>query len=131
VIDFTPLADAFNAYQKATGGVVDQATTLLKITKQQYRALKPLNFIVGGRTFSLPPNGQIWPRALNSQIGGTSGDIYLIVADLGTPSGQGLDFINGFTFLYVTSLSSAVSGFAYVSDFMVVCILQSTLLLCF
>jgi hypothetical protein len=49
----------------------------------------------------LTPNAQIWPRALNSQIGGNAGQAYLIVSDLGTPSGQGLDFINGFTFLYV------------------------------
>ncbi|TFK35981.1 hypothetical protein BDQ12DRAFT_610642, partial [Crucibulum laeve] len=32
-------------------------------------------------------------------IGGTAGSIYLIVADLGSPSGEGLDFINGMTFL--------------------------------
>lgn len=50
-------------------------------------------------TFELTPNAQIWPRALNSAIGGTEGSIYLIVNDIGSPSGQGLDFINGFTFL--------------------------------
>jgi cathepsin E len=32
-------------------------------------------------------------------MGGTAGAIYLIVASIGTPSGQGLDFINGMTFL--------------------------------
>lgn len=42
----------------------------------------------------------MWPREFNSLIGGVPGQIYLIVNDLGTPSGQGLDFINGFTFLY-------------------------------
>lgn len=47
----------------------------------------------------MTPNAQIWPRALNSDIGGSAGNIYLIVGDLGTPSGQGLDFINGLTFL--------------------------------
>jgi len=41
----------------------------------------------------------MWPRALNSAIGGGLGVTYLIVADLGTPSGQGLDFINGYTWL--------------------------------
>ena len=66
-------------------------------------------------------NGQTWPRALNTAIGGAADDIFLIVADvrpsipvqswskaladlfaslqLGSPSGSGLDFINGFTFL--------------------------------
>ena len=50
-------------------------------------------------TFELTPDAQIWPRALNTQVGGTAGNIYLIVSDLGTPSGQGLDFINGMAFL--------------------------------
>ena len=50
-------------------------------------------------SFGLTPNGQIWPRALNADIGGVAGDIYLIVGNIGTPSGEGLDFINGQTFL--------------------------------
>ena len=50
-------------------------------------------------TFELTANAQIWPRTLNSLIGGNSQNVYLIVNDLGTPSGEGLDFINGFTFL--------------------------------
>lgn len=49
--------------------------------------------------YELTANAQLWPRSLNTYIGGTSGNIYLIVADLGTPSGQGLDFINGYGFL--------------------------------
>jgi cathepsin E len=44
-------------------------------------------------------NAQLWPRSLNTEIGGTAGDIYLIVADLGQDSGQGLDFVNGYVFL--------------------------------
>jgi cathepsin E len=31
-------------------------------------------------------------------IGGIAGDIYLIVGDIGSDSGSGLDFINGLTF---------------------------------
>ncbi len=49
--------------------------------------------------FELTANAQAWPRSLNADIGGVAGDIYLIVNDIGTPSGEGLDFINGFTFL--------------------------------
>jgi cathepsin E len=49
--------------------------------------------------YGLTPNGQIWPRALNSAIGGTAGSIYLVVQDIGSPSGSGLDFIDGYTFL--------------------------------
>lgn len=72
---------------------------MLKITAARYASLKGLNFVVGGTTFTLPPNGQIWPRELNVAIGGQQDAIYLIVADLGSDSGQGLDFINGYTFL--------------------------------
>jgi hypothetical protein len=111
--------DAFNAYKKATGATLDNATGLLTISTTQYNNLKNLNFVVGGvsaqsaalciltgillahlqKTFALTPNAQIWPRALNEDIGGTSGKIYLIVNDLGSDSGEGLDFINGYTFL--------------------------------
>lgn len=72
---------------------------LLKITSAQYSALQNLNFQIGSETYSLTPNAQIWPRALNILIGGTSGTIYLIVGDIGSNSGEGLDFVNGFTFL--------------------------------
>ena len=44
-------------------------------------------------------NAQLWPRSLNSLIGGTASGIYLIVNDIGSDSGSGLDFINGLTFL--------------------------------
>ena len=50
-------------------------------------------------TLELPPNAQIWPRNLNTVIGGTTGKIYLIVADIGNPSGTELDFILGQVFL--------------------------------
>lgn len=96
---------------------------LLEITAAQYASLKNLYFKIGGTTFTLPPNGQIWPRALNTYIGGNSGSIYLIVGNVrlvhnsgsclfessdnlvqsviqsGLPSGLGLDFINGYGFL--------------------------------
>lgn len=36
---------------------------------------------------------------MNTVIGGTSDGIYLVVQNIGAPSGQGLDFINGQTFL--------------------------------
>ena len=41
-------------------------------------------------------NAQIWPRAMNSELGGEEGGIYLVAQDNGQQSGQGLDFINGF-----------------------------------
>lgn len=91
--------DAFAKYQASTGGVPDAATGLLRITPQQFISLQNLDFHIGGTTFTLVPNAQIWPRALNAAIGGTSDFVYLIVADLGTPSGEGFDFVDGFAFL--------------------------------
>ncbi|KAG9312015.1 acid protease [Chiua virens] len=92
-------SDAFQTYQSATGGTLDSTTGLLKISSSQYSALKPLSFHIGGQTFSLSANAQIWPRSLNTAIGGTSSSIYLVVGDIGGASGSGLDFINGYTFL--------------------------------
>ena len=36
---------------------------------------------------------------LNTAIGGTEDQILLVVNNLGSPSGEGLDFIDGMTFL--------------------------------
>ena len=36
---------------------------------------------------------------MNTAIGGNANSVYLIVGDLGSSSGEGLDFINGLTFL--------------------------------
>ncbi|KAF8588745.1 aspartic peptidase A1 [Ramaria rubella] len=92
-------SNAFSAYEKATGGVLDENTGLLRLTTAQFAKLDSLFFTIGGTTFELTANAQAWPRSLNTLIGGVAGDVYLIVGDLGTPSGEGLDFINGFTFL--------------------------------
>ncbi|KAM6493211.1 aspartic peptidase A1 [Amanita muscaria] len=92
-------SNAFATYKSLTGGVLDANTGLLKITASQYSALKPLNFNINGVTFPLTANAQIWPRSLNTAIGGTATSIYLVVASIGAPSGQGLDFIDGYTFL--------------------------------
>ncbi|KAI9441953.1 aspartic peptidase A1 [Lactarius psammicola] len=91
--------NAFNSYKSATGAVNDASTGLLRITSTQFSNLQSLFFTAGGTAFELTANAQIWPRALNTFIGGTSGSIYLVVNDIGTPSGSGLDFINGYTFL--------------------------------
>ncbi|KAI0296358.1 aspartic peptidase domain-containing protein [Multifurca ochricompacta] len=91
--------DAFDRYTSATGAVLDATTGLLTITPAQFANLQSLFFTTGGTTFELTANAQIWPRALNTLIGGTSGKIYLIVNDIRTSTGQGLDFINGYTFL--------------------------------
>ncbi|KDR68915.1 hypothetical protein GALMADRAFT_77916 [Galerina marginata CBS 339.88] len=92
-------ANGFTKYKAATGGVLDNATGLLRLTTAQFASLQSLFFVIGGTTFELTANGQIWPRALNANIGGTAGAVYLIVANLGSSSGEGLDFALGMTFL--------------------------------
>jgi hypothetical protein len=76
--------DAYDAYVAATGATLDsQNTGLLMITPTQYAALQPLVFDLGAAgTYSLSPNAQIWPRALNAQIGGDPDTIYLVASDV-------------------------------------------------
>ena len=50
--------------------------------------------LADGTTFEFTANAQIWPRSLNSELGGDASKIYLITSDLGSNSGQGLDFIS-------------------------------------
>jgi cathepsin E len=93
-------SNGFSAYEKATGAVLDERRTgLLTVTTSQFQNLKSLFFTTNGVTFELTANAQLWPRALNTAIGGLAADIYLIVGNLGTPSGEGFDFVNGMTFL--------------------------------
>ncbi|KAH9947115.1 acid protease [Amylocystis lapponica] len=92
-------SDALKKYQTATGATSDESTGLLRVSSAQYSKLQSLYFNIGSKSYELTANAQIWPRSLNTAIGGTAGDIYLIVGDLGSDSGQGLDFINGYSFL--------------------------------
>ncbi|KAG1721420.1 acid protease [Suillus lakei] len=91
--------DAFNKYRSETGATLDAATGLLKISPEQYNKLSSLYFTIGGATYELTPNAQIWPRSLNSDLDGTPDGIYLIVSDIGSNSGSGFDFVNGYCFL--------------------------------
>src|SRR6266702_6654396 len=82
-------ADAFNRYKTATGAVNDAATGLLRITSTQLSNLQSLFFTTGGRSFEFTANAQLWPRSLNTFIGGSSSSIYLVVNDIGSPTGSG------------------------------------------
>jgi hypothetical protein len=108
--------DAFQAYQQATGATADSTTGLLTVTESQFENMQSLFFQIGDQTLELTANAQIWPRALNSTLGGEEGKIYLIVADMGSNSGSGLDFIDGFGFLQrfysVFDTTNAQVGFA-------------------
>ncbi|KAJ6598192.1 aspartic peptidase A1 [Mycena vulgaris] len=92
-------SNGFSAYTRATGAVADRTTGLLRITAAQFANLQSLFFTTNGVTLEFTANAQLWPRALNTAIGGQANLIYLIVANLGTPSGEGFDFVNGFAFL--------------------------------
>jgi len=91
--------DALARYQTATGAVADETTGLLKLTTAQFGKLQSLNFNINGVTFEFTANAQAFPRSLNTLIGGTTTNVYLIVGSIGTPTGEGLDFINGQSFL--------------------------------
>jgi len=90
-------SDAFAAYQNATGADLDPVTGLLTIDNVDN--LGSMFFNIGNTKFEFTSNAQIWPRDLNSEIGGEEGKNYLVFADMGLPTGSGLDFVNGFTFL--------------------------------
>ncbi|KAG2358187.1 aspartic peptidase domain-containing protein [Suillus spraguei] len=93
-------SDAYRRYQAATGATFHEQADLLRMTPRQYRALRDLKFYIGNGVFSLTPNAQIWPRSLNSIIpGAENNSIYLIIKSMGTPTGAGLDFIVGWTFM--------------------------------
>ncbi|OBZ76836.1 Polyporopepsin [Grifola frondosa] len=109
-------SDALARYQNVTGAVPDSNTGLLTITPAQFANLQSLFFHIGDVTYELTPNAQLWPRALNTAFGGTEDGIYLIIGDLGSESGEGLDFINGMTFLerfyFVYDSGNNQAGFA-------------------
>lgn len=44
--------------------------------------------------FEFTADAQLYPVKLNDQIGGEKDKLYLIIADSGTISGSGLDFIS-------------------------------------
>jgi Eukaryotic aspartyl protease len=103
-------SNAFQTYQNATGGELDPTTGLLKISDAQFEELESLFFFIGGITLEFVPNAQIWPRELNGVIGGEENAVYLIVADSGAIAVDptAIQFINGFTWLYVFFRCSSV-----------------------
>ncbi|KAJ6570655.1 family A1 protease [Mycena vulgaris] len=88
---------AYLLYESLTKARLDPSTGLLTVPSMSN--LQNLIVKMGGRQFPLIPNAQIWPRMLNTAIRGQSNQIYLVVADLGTEEGAGLDFVLGMVFL--------------------------------
>ncbi|PIL28667.1 transporter [Ganoderma sinense ZZ0214-1] len=108
--------DAFDTYQNLTGATLDSTTGLLRLDPDQVGNLQSLFFHIGDNVLEFTPNAQMWPRALNSAIGGDADSVFLIVNDIGSLSGEGLDFIDGMTFLerfyYVFDIANSRVGFA-------------------
>ncbi|KAG2361863.1 hypothetical protein BDR07DRAFT_1358469 [Suillus spraguei] len=93
-------SDAYDRYQTATGANLDPNNGMLYITLEQYHALQPLEFHIGGQIYNLCPNAQIWPRWLNDRIGGAPNGIYLVIRSLSRATGtSGIDFRLGYVFL--------------------------------
>ncbi|GJJ13159.1 hypothetical protein Clacol_007410 [Clathrus columnatus] len=90
-------SDAFETYQASTNAVLDETTGLL--TVDSVENLQSLFFTIGGREFEFTPNAQIWPQSMNSLMGGSTNATYLVVNNIGTPTGSGVDFVDGFVFL--------------------------------
>ncbi|KAI0323807.1 aspartic proteinase from Irpex Lacteus [Cubamyces sp. BRFM 1775] len=91
--------DALKIYVALLGAELDEATTLYRITPETFETLQSLFFTIGGTVFEFTANAQIWPRNLNTMIGGTDDFVYLIVNDLGRESGSGMDIVCGMMFL--------------------------------
>ncbi|EKM51358.1 uncharacterized protein PHACADRAFT_178003 [Phanerochaete carnosa HHB-10118-sp] len=108
--------DHYQAYMNATGAVKDSKTGMLSLTNDQFKNLQPLQFNIGGQTWTLSANGQIWPRTMNTAFSGDNDHVYLVIGDLGSESGQGFDFISGYMFMqrFYTVLDATNSriGFA-------------------
>ncbi|KAI0369847.1 hypothetical protein BV20DRAFT_945405, partial [Pilatotrama ljubarskyi] len=78
----------------------DGNTGLFRLTPAQCANLKSLFLTFGGvRRVRVCRNAQIWPRALNTAIGGSPDFVCLIAGDNSTTAGSGLDVINGMTFI--------------------------------
>ena len=82
-----------------TGAVLDNSTGLLSITPTQYNKLQSLFVKVGGATYEITKNAQTLPRSLNTVIGGNSTSFYIIIGDMGSNGGEGLDIVLGQFFL--------------------------------
>lgn len=93
----TYILDAYSAYVKATGAVLDEDVGLLSINLDQYKKLQSIFVNIEDRHYEFNPNAQAWPRALNHLINGEKDLVYLIVTDLGPDSDMG--FVAGMTFL--------------------------------
>ncbi|KAG6381827.1 acid protease [Boletus reticuloceps] len=92
--------DFFARYLHAIPGAkVDSITGLIEIPQRSISSMHSLNFTIAGRVFSLDVAAQLIPKDQNTAWGGDVKKRYGVVNHLGSPSGQGMDFIIGQKFL--------------------------------
>jgi hypothetical protein len=78
-----PDIEAYKHYVNATGATFDNTTGLLRIPLDQYTNLKSLFVKIADKEFEFTRNAQIFPRALNWMINGTSGYAYIMIYGIG------------------------------------------------
>ncbi|KAJ7254603.1 aspartic peptidase domain-containing protein [Mycena rebaudengoi] len=107
-------SNAFRQYASLAGAVMDPATGLLRIS--DINRLQSVFFTINGKPFEFTANAQIWPRALNTLIGGSAKNVYLIIAELEPTNGEDIDIVLGVVFLQrfftVYDYKNAQVGFA-------------------
>ena len=107
------LADNFfSVYLNAIpGAMLDNTTGLIEIPPSSVSLMQPLNFFIADRMFTMDVAAQLIPTDQNIAWGGVAGKQYGVVSNLGTDSGEGLDFIIGQKFMeryYAVSRSSSL-----------------------
>ena len=95
------LADNFfDVYLHAIPGAkLDSSIGLIQIPPSSISSMQPLNFTIAGTVFSMDVAAQLIPTSQNVAWGGVAGKQYGVVANLGSNSGEGLDFIIGQKFM--------------------------------
>ncbi|EIW85643.1 acid protease [Coniophora puteana RWD-64-598 SS2] len=81
------------------GAYMDNTTGLLVVPSSSVAGIQPLNFTIGGTSFALDAAAQLIPEDQNIAWGGSAGVQYGVVGNLGSLSGEGLDFIVGQKFM--------------------------------
>ncbi|CAE6484320.1 unnamed protein product [Rhizoctonia solani] len=109
---------AFKAYSESLpGSKIAQSTKLLEIPKDSVGKMKSLFFVINGISYEFTPNAQLWPRALNTALGGRADAYYSVISALSDfEADMGSNFINGYVFLerFYTAYDASKSmiGFA-------------------
>ncbi|KAG9116361.1 hypothetical protein FRC07_007461 [Ceratobasidium sp. 392] len=92
---------AFKTYTESLpGSKIDEATHLLEIPKESVGRMKSLFFSINGVSYEFTPNAQLWPRSLNTQLGGKADSYYSVVNTLTDfEADTGSSFVCGYVFL--------------------------------